>query len=232
RVAPGTVPDYNTDNSLLKLLGVLEATSLGADRELYEPASLQYVFPLTWLELYGPASPNSDQLDPTQQDVKTDFQKQNVHDFHLGDTRAVRGWAVVGDQRIPFLQLSYRAGPDSSLAQAAGSLGDAIGCAVSIGGGATATLRAPYDEQSARYVVELWGRSGDGLRSLVDSRGVAALDAGVIQPRPDLVKGGGVDFDRVTVDGADLRAVAPQHAMHPVLPLYVDVRWSAGTDGG
>src|SRR5439155_16700076 len=77
----------------------------------------------------------------------------------------------------------------------------------------------------------LWGRPGDGLRSLVDGRGVAALDAGVIQARPDLVRGGGGDFDRLAVDGRDLRGLSPDHAMHPVLPLYVDVRWSAGADG-
>jgi len=232
RVDPGTTPAYDVDNPLQRLLAVVEDVRLSAAREVYDPCSIQYLFPLTWLQLYGPSAPNSDQLDPAQQDVKTDFQKQNVHDFHLGDTRAVRGWAVVGGQRLPFLQLSYRAGPDSALAQAAGgTLGGAIGCTVHIGG-ASATLRAPYDEESARYVVELWGRSGDGLRPQVDARGGAALDAGVVQPRPDLVPGGAGDFARQAVDGQDIRGVSPQHAMHPVLPLYLDVRWSAGADGG
>jgi mannose-6-phosphate isomerase-like protein (cupin superfamily) len=230
RVEPGTTPAYDTDNPLLRLLGVVEQARLAAAREVYEPASLQHLLPLDWLQLYGPSAPDRDQLDPARQDVKTDFQKQNVRDFHLGDTRAVRGWAVVGGQRIPFLQLSYRAGPDSALARAAAGLGSAVGCTLSVNG-ATAIVRAPYDEDSARYVVELWGRQGDGLRALVDARGAAALDAGRIQARPDLVQGGAGDFDRLAVDGQDLRGVSPRHAMHPILPLYVDVRWSAVPDG-
>ena len=231
RVEPGTTPNYDADNPLLRLLGIVEQMRPVAAREVYEPASLQYLLPLSWLQLYGPSGGNADQLDPTQQDVKTDFQKQNVSDFHLGDTRALRGWGSVGGQRIPVLQLSYRGGPDSALAQAAGNLGASIGCSVSIAGGQSATLTAPYDEESDRYVVELWGRSGDGIRSLVDARGLAALDRGALQTRPDLVQGSGSDFRRENFNGGDLRGVAPQHAMHPVRPLYIDVRWTANADG-
>ena len=107
--------------------------------------------------MWGPGAPETDNLDPAQQDTKTDFQKQNVRDFRLGDTRGVRGWAVVGGQRVPMLQLSYRAGPDSALAQGGASLGDAIGLVVSVRGGQPVTLRAPYDAESGRYLVELWG---------------------------------------------------------------------------
>jgi hypothetical protein len=236
RVEPGTTPPYDADNPLLRLLGVVETTRLAAAREAYQHGSLQYLFPLTWLQLWGPSAPATDVLDPAQQDNKTDFQKQNVRDYHLGDTRAVRGWAVAGGQRLPMLQLSYRAGPDSALASASaaggGQLGDTIGLVLSVPGGPAATLRAPYDAESGRYLVELWGRSGDGLRDLVDDRGKAALDAGLLQPRPDLVPGGPDDFARERVDGQDLREVSPAHAMHPVRPLHVDVRWTAGADGG
>lgn len=231
RVEPGTTPPYDTDNPLLRLLAVVEASRLAAAREAYEHGSLQYLLPLTWLELWGPSAPASDVLDPAQQDVKTDFQKQNVRDFHLADTRALRAWAVAGGQRLPVLQLSYRAGPDSALTQAAGQLGDAVGLVLSVAGGPSVTLRVPYDAESGRYLVELWGRSGDGLRDLVDDRGKAALDAGLLQARPDVVQGGPDDFRRERVDGQDLRAVAPQHALHPVLPLRLDVRWTASPDG-
>jgi mannose-6-phosphate isomerase-like protein (cupin superfamily) len=129
------------------------------------------------------------------------------------------------------LHLSYRAGPDSARASAGAQLGDAIGLVLSLPGGPAATLRAPYDAESGRYLVELWGRSGAGLRDLVDDRGKAALDAGLLQARPDLVLGGPDDFARERVDGQDLRGVSPRHAMHPVLPLYLDVRWTAGADG-
>lgn len=232
RVDPGVVPPYGDDNPLPRLLGLVEQTRLVAAREVYEPTSLQYLFPLGWLELWGPSAPNSDQLDPRNQDDKNDFQKQNVRDYHLADTRAVRGWAVVEDQRLPFLHLSYRAGPDSVLAQSAGSLGDAIGCTLQIQGGPQTTLRVPYEPESGRYAVELWGRTPDGLEDHVDARGKAALDAGLLQPRADLDIGTADDFTRAALDGTDVRQVSPRHIMHPVLPLYVDVRWSAQADGG
>lgn len=231
RVRPGTVPPYDDANPLLRLLTVIEGTRLAGAREVYEPASLQFLLPFHWLELWGPSAPHSDLLDPAQQDLKTDFQKQNVRDFHLADTRAVRGWAVVQDTRLPFLQLSYRAGPDSRLAQA-GPLGPAIGCTVSVRGGPAFLLRAPYEPESARYVVELWCRSPSGIRDHVDDRGRAALDAGLLQVRDDLGLGTGDPFTRAALDQRDVRSVAPQHLMHPVLPLHLDVRWSASPDGG
>lgn len=232
RVDPGTTPSYDDDNPLLRLLTLVEQTRLIAAREAYDYASLQYLFPLTKLTLWGPSGPNENQLDPAQQDVKTDFQKQNVAGFQLADTRAVRGWAIVADQRVPFLHLSYRAGPDSALSRTGATLADAIGLSLSIRGGPAVTLRAPYDEESARYVVELWGTPHDRLRDLVDARGTAAYDAGMLQGRPDLVEGAGNDFDRLALDGKDVRGVATQHLMHPLLPLHLDVRWTQQPDGG
>jgi mannose-6-phosphate isomerase-like protein (cupin superfamily) len=231
RVDPGTTPPYDNNNPLLRLLTLVEQTRLIAAREAYDYASLQYLYPFTWLQLWGPSAPNQDQLDPTQQDVKTDFQKQNVADFHLADTRAVRGWGIVADQRVPFLQLSYRAGPDSVLAQS-GALGAAIAVTLSVRGGPVVSLRAPYDEESARYVVELWGTQQDRLRDRVDARGAAAFDAGLLLGRPDVVEGAGNDFDRLALDGKDVRGVSPRHLLHPVLPLYLDVRWTQQPDGG
>lgn len=233
RVDPGKGPDYDCDNPLLRLLRLVESSRVMGEREHYDAASAQYLFPLTWLEVYGPSGGDADQLDPTRQDNKTDFQKQNVRDFHLGDTRAMRGWAVTDGWRGPFLQLSYRAGPDSALAKAVGgTLSDVIGCVVSIGGRPPVTLRAPYDAQSARYVVEVWGHPGDGLRDSLGPRGQAALDAGTLVARPDVVQGGADDFDRDALVEQDVRNVSTGHAMHPINPWYVDVRWTAGADGG
>ncbi|MEU7040926.1 hypothetical protein AB0A77_07685 [Streptomyces varsoviensis] len=231
RVEPGKPPDYESANPLLKLLGLVERSRLAAEREAYEAVSLQYLFPLRWLELYGPSAPDQDRLAAEEQDVKTDFQKQNLRDFRLGDTRAVRGWAATDGWRGPFLQLSYRGGPDSELWRAAGRLGDAIGLTLSIGGGEAVRLRAPYDEESDFYTVELWGRGGDGLRERLGERGKSSLDTGLLQPRPDLLPGGAADFDRDGLDGQDLRSVSARHPMHPVNPLHVDVRWTADADG-
>lgn len=231
RVAPGTTPNYDAGNTLVRLLGVLEAVNLAADRENYDPTSLQYLFPLTWLQLYGPAAPNSDVLDATQQDVKTDFQKQNVADFRLGDTAAVRGWATSASGRVPFVQLSYRGGPDSALSSKA-QLGATIGCVVSIPGGPSATFAVPYDPISDRYSIELWGQDGGALGAALGPKGQASLAAGTLVGRPDVVLGSASAFTREQLDGADLRGVAPQHAMHPVRPYFVDVRWTANADGG
>lgn len=51
RVEPGKPPDYDSDNSLMRLLGLVEQTVLAAERQHYDADSLQYLFPLGWLEL-------------------------------------------------------------------------------------------------------------------------------------------------------------------------------------
>src|SRR5262249_38473068 len=120
RVAPGTQPNYSANNPMLKLLGLMERVQFAAEREFYFMGQAQYLFPFDFLELYGPAAPNADVLDPMRQDDKTDFQKQNVRTFNTTDTHLVRGLATAGDWTGPFLRLSYRGGPDSRLSAAAG----------------------------------------------------------------------------------------------------------------
>jgi mannose-6-phosphate isomerase-like protein (cupin superfamily) len=232
RVEPGTSPDYDRDNSLLALLSVVEKVRFAAERECYEPDSLQHLLPHSWLELYGPAGPDAENVDPASQDNKTDFQKQNVRRFRLADTQASRGWATAGGWRGPFLALSYRGGPDSALAESGAQLGDAIGCVVSIPGRGEATLRAPYDAETDRYTVELWGLDQGQLAGSLGARGQASVQSGRLVGRPELVSGGAADFDRMGVDGRDMRGVAPSHTMHPILPHYDDVRWTAQPDGG
>ncbi|MGI9064256.1 MAG: cupin domain-containing protein [Pseudonocardiaceae bacterium] len=232
RVEPGTSPDYDSGNSLLALLAVVEQGRLAAERECYDPGSLQHVLPLSWLELFGPAAPDQDQLDPAQQDNKNDFQKQNVRSFRLADTQAVRGWAAAGDWRGPFLSLSYRGGPDSALAESGAAVGDVIGCVLSLPGRPETTLRVPYDPDTDRYAVELWARSQGELAGPLGERGQAAVEAGRLLGRPDLVSGGADELARPAVDGRDLRGVSPEHTLHPILPLYLNVRWTAQPDGG
>ena len=232
RVEPGTSPDYDRDNALLNVLAVTEQVRFAAERECYDAGSLQHLLALTWLELWGPSPPETDNLDPASQDTKTDFQKQNVRRFRLADTQAARGWAAAGDWRGPFLALSYRGGPDSALAESGATLGDAIGVRLSIPGRGEATLRAPYDAESDRYVVELWGRDQGELSGPLGARGQAAVQSGRLIGRPDLVSGGAADFERMAVDGRDMRGVSAGHTMHPILPLYLDVTWTAQADGG
>ena len=233
RVAPGTTPNYDRDNPLLKLMTLIEGQELAAGREFYIASSLQYLFPIRHLALYGPSAPNTDVLDPAGQDVKTDFQKQNVEDFVTADTRLVRGMVQVGAWSGPFLRLSYTAGPDSVLAASSGAPGATIKLYLKVGAVAsTQLIPVPYNTVSNRYEVELWSFNGGfDLASSLDNKGRAALGRGEILMRPDLIQGAGDDFNRDQMDGRDMTTVAPAHALHPILPLAIELAWAneAGT---
>jgi mannose-6-phosphate isomerase-like protein (cupin superfamily) len=232
RVEPGSTPDYDTGNPLDRLLTVVQSVRLAADRECYAPSGLQFLLPHTWLALHGPSAPNTDVLDPRQQDFKTDFQKQNVADFRLGDTQLVRGWALAHDWTGPLLHLSYRGGPDSALSAASGHrLGDRVRLHLEIEGGGSGELDAVYDPASHRYVAELWGYPDGDLAARLGPRGQESLGRGVLQARPDLARGAADAFTREALDGRDVREVAPDHVLHPVRPLRCHLRWST-PDGG
>ncbi len=228
RVAPGTTPDYDRDNPLQKLSRIVGRSRLALGREHYTSELLQHLVPFDHLELWGPQAPNSDVLDPAQQDAKTDFQKQNVRDFHSGDTELVRGWAHVEEQAIPFLHLSYRGGPDSRLSTAAQhALSREIKLWLRVGGAMTPELvTVPYNPSSGRYELELWGAIDEAGLSRLDDRGKAARERGEIQVRPDLIRGSASDFSRAAIEERELAQIAPEHAMHPVLPLHVELAWA------
>jgi hypothetical protein len=121
-VRPGTTPDYNQNNPMVRLLQLVESAQLAAGRESYPFDELQFLFPVRSMILYGPSAPDSDVLDPTRQDNKVDFQKQNVTSFDAADTQIIRGVAAAGGWSGPFIRLTYRGGPDSVLANKAGNL--------------------------------------------------------------------------------------------------------------
>lgn len=228
RVPPGSSPDYNANNPLLRVLGLIERVQLAAEREFYLAEHLQYLIPYEWLELYGPSQPNQDVFDPAQQNDKTDFQKQNVRSFRTTDAHVVRGLASVANWTGPFVRLSYRGGPDSILSQRANhQLGKRIKAWVKIGDTATNSLiTVPYNDASDRYEVELWGFPGANLAGQLDDKGLAALQRGEIQVRNDLVKGSVNDFRREILSDLYLVDVAPGNSMHPVLPLHIEVAWT------
>jgi hypothetical protein len=226
-VERGTTPDYDAQNSLLDLVDAVEWVELAASHEYYLAEHLQYLFPFRNLSLYGPSGDDQQNLDPRQQDNKQDFQKQNVQGFLLTDTYLLRGWAVVGDWTGPFLQLSYRGGPDSLLSRAAQHrLGDRIRAWVRVGDAPPATLTVPYNPITDRYEIELWGYPGDDLAARLEGKGHAAFERGGIVARPDLVRGDASAFARPGVDGKPVHDLAPEHAMHPIRPLHVEVAWA------
>lgn len=232
RVTPGTTPDYDSGNSLLKLMGLVENVMLAVGREHYDADQLQHLFPIRSLELYGPQGGDADITDPARQDNKTDFQKQNVRDFVTTDALLVRGIVTAGDWSGPFLRLSYVGGPDSELSKAAGApLGDKIGLWLKVGDTATTIpLPVPYNLSTHRYEIELWGYPGNDLRSELDDRGKAAFDRGELAVNLELVRGNIANFSREALDSRLVSDIAPTDTMHPVLPLSVELAW-ATADG-
>jgi mannose-6-phosphate isomerase-like protein (cupin superfamily) len=228
-VKPGTTPDYNHDNPLFKLTGLIEAQVFAADRECNARGRNQFLFPIKSLSLYGPGGGDAGLLDPTQQDNKTDFQKQNVTDFVTAETRIIRGLVQIAGRAFPFLRLSYTGGPFSILAGAAGGkLGPRIKLYLAVGAAHTSqSLSVPYNDRSDRYEVELWGWTGSvaDLRAALGERGRTALDSGELVVTPNLVQGGADDFARENVDGLDTTQVAPNHTLHPMLPLRLSLAW-------
>jgi len=237
-VTPVDQPNYNANNPIWKLAEAVERVELAAEREAYLADSLQHLFPFDKLELYGPSSGGP--LSPTQQENKNDFQKQNIRSFLLGDTQLTRGWATAGDWTGPFLQVSYRAGFDSKLSQAAEhDLNDAIRLWIKVGDTATPQpLRVPYNDRSDRYEIEIWGYNGNAdLRSLLDGKGQAAIDRGGLIAAPQLVRGGIANFQveqlqavasgqQQSLEALRLAKLNTDHAMHPILPLHVELAWA------
>ncbi|QPK65204.1 cupin domain-containing protein [Methylomonas sp. LL1] len=232
QVPPGTSPDYNRGNSLLKLMGLMERTQLAAEREFYLTEHLQYLFPYDFLELYGPAGSDGNITAPEQQDNKEDFQKQNIRDFRATDTSLLRGWVAVGDTVIPFVRISYRSGPDSLLSQAANhNLGANIKLYLRVGNLQTSQyIVVPYNEVSDSYAVELWGFSGPNLRNLLDAKGRDAFDRGELIARGDLIKGTLADFNRNGLDNRNMFDVSPDNSMHPIKPLHLELAWTSNDE--
>ena len=224
-------PDLDATNPLLKVLNLVERVELAAERECYLMESAQYLFPFDSLVLSAPNPPREWIRDPEQQDDKTDLQQQTILDFQAGDTYLMRGWARAGDVTVPFIRVSYRGGPDSRLARAARyHPGAHIQLWLKVGNAALSSpVRIPYNTASDRYEIEFWGFTGSDLGARLDTKGRAAVDAGTLVARPDLVPGDPADFLRERVGDRDLVEVAPQSAMHPVLPLRVELAWGDAT---
>lgn len=235
---PNARPNYDQNNPIWKLVKVLEATTLLADREHYLPETLQHLFGLESLALLGPSGDDRDRKDPRLQDVKEDFQKQNIYDFVLSGTEITRGFARVGDWVGSFLRIAYV--PRSPLVGSDGVFpGDSVRLYLKVGENETGPdyLVVPYNADSARYEIELWAHSGGDLAAQLGPRGGDAVARGALVARPDLVHGEFKDFVGAPFDEAranaraagqsvDMMARAPNHTMHPLRPLRLELAWT------
>jgi mannose-6-phosphate isomerase-like protein (cupin superfamily) len=227
-VQSGATINYYQNNPLLIAASWVEQVQLAAEAENYLGDQLEYLFPIESMELWGPSGSDHAVLDPTRQDNKTDFQKQNLKSLRIGDARLVRGWATVNGWTGSFLRVSYEGGPDSRLARASGGkLGPSIKLFLRVGAATTASLlTVPYNPDSDRYEIELWSYPAQDLRSQLDEKGVAAIDRGELIVRTDLVKGARADLAREGKDGIPMTQVVPSHTMHPMLPLSIELAWA------
>jgi len=226
-VPPGTRLDFTRQNPLQRLADLVTKVCLAAERHAYLTEHTQYLFPYESLELTGPEGAQWQDLDPTRQDDKADDQKQLVRGFCTADAFLARGWVTAGDWTGPFLRVSYQGGPDSRLSAAANhQLGPAIKMWLKVGDRATAEfLTVPYNPETNRYDVELWGYPGNDLTHHLDDRGRAAQDRGELLQRPDLIQGTLADLSSDEAGDRVVSQVAPSHTMHPLLPLSLEMAW-------
>lgn len=231
RVPAGQTPNYNNSNPLLMLADLIEDMRLAVDREWYPRDGLQYLFPIASMEIYGPQGVDADLLEPERQDNKTDFQKQNLSSFALAPTQFVRGWVSTGSWTGPFLRVSYQGGPGTPLWDlCGGSPGTPIRLWIKLNDRPCAQpLFVPYNPESGRYEIEIWGYQGPDLRTILRDRSLAALNSGGLHVDPFLVTGNPDDFALEKVQDLDLRMVSPECTMHPILPLHIECAWAHST---
>ncbi|MEI6945795.1 hypothetical protein V9K67_01260 [Paraflavisolibacter sp. H34] len=225
--------NYNTQNPSQKLMRAMEDAYFFAEHlHCYQADSFQFLFPYSDLQLWGPAGIDMDNLNPVNQDNKTDFQKQNIKDFLLTDTFLVRGWVNIDGVARPFLKLSYTGGPDSLLSSFSGhKLDSFIFLHLKVGNNeAPDLIKVPYNNDTNRYEIEIWTHPDfNALRNQLSDKGKAALQAGNLIVRNDLVKGQKSDFDRDNLADRNMYEVAPENTMHPIRTLRVEFAWTDHT---
>jgi mannose-6-phosphate isomerase-like protein (cupin superfamily) len=226
-ITPNSSPDYDRNNPLTKIGHLIETTTFASERQHYLPDSLQYLFSVDQFEFYGPQGGDSQVLDVTKQDNKTDFQKQNVRTFTTGDTLAVRGLATAGDWLGPFIKLSYQGGPDSKLSILSNhQIGSHINLWLKVNSQSIETpIRVPYNPDSDRYEMEIWSCQPDIFNGLSE-KGQNSVKRGALLFNDELVSGSTADFARYKLTELPVKKVASEDAMHPINPLRLELAWS------
>jgi hypothetical protein len=242
-VPQGTSPNYDKDNPVWLLARMVEEVSLAAGREHYLADSLQYLFPLASVALYGPTGDDWNVRDPRRQDNKNDFQKQNIREVVLEGTHLVRGYARAGDWTGSFLHIAFTPSEESPLLGLGGAFpGDVLKLFLRVGDATTGgdLLTVPYNPASHRYEIEIWSGGGN-LEGLLGPTGRNSVARGGLVVRPDLVRGSlgsfqGPDFDQVRDEakrqgqGVTMFDYASDHTMHPLRALRLELAW-ANADG-
>lgn len=247
---PGTAPNYNKNNPLWHVIDAVAGLELQADREHYLGEHLEHLLPIAALAFYGPSGNDFEVRDPRLQDNKNDFQKQNIYELRLTGLQLARGYARAGDWTGSFLHLSYRPVPGSPLLEADGTYrADHVLIFLQVGEASTGAdlLTVPFDPKTGLYSLEVWAFPGGDLRERLGDKGRAAVDRGAVVARPDLVRGDLAAFEGPDYDALRDQAraqngavtpfdLAPDHTMHPLRPLRLELaltdptrtRWEPG----
>jgi mannose-6-phosphate isomerase-like protein (cupin superfamily) len=239
-VPAGEIPPYDANNPLMRMVRETQRLQLAAERENYYHDSLQFLFPYRDLALYGPAQGPPEISDPVAQNIKTDFQKQNIADFRLADFHLARGFVSAGDWSGVFLKICYRHTPSTLLSQRSGGApGASIKAWVRVGATvAPALIDLPLNPLTNCYETELWSFDGDNLAALLGPRGQDALRDKLIQAQPNLIKGSLADFEGDQIDKLrdglnrqrqswQLLEHSPDHCLHPVRPLPIEIAFNS-----
>jgi hypothetical protein len=234
---PGTAPNYDKNNPIWRIVQAVEGVELAADREHYLPDTIHHLFPIRSLAPFGPSGDQWQVRDPRQQDNKNDFQKQNIRELILTGTQVTRGFAQAGEWIGSFLHISYVPSPDSPLLGPDGLYrSDTVRLVLRIGSGQGQMLTVPYNTLTDRYEIELWA-IGDDFSGMLGPKGMESFRRGALLGRPDLVRGGMGDFRGTHFDnayaavryasGLQLFDYVPDHTMHPLRPLHVELAWNS-----
>ena len=213
RVQPGTSPDYNADNPLLRAAAARRAGAACRRARAYLTEHLQYLFPLEQLELYGPqrwrrrharsdAAGQQDRL-PEAERPRASVARHAARARLGGGGRLDAGRSSAS---------SYRGGPDSRLSEAANH-SSAPAIKLLARGGSAATPRAAdraVQRASDRYEIELWGYHGRDLSAPVwdhGARGPRARRADrAARPRARQL----ADFERDELEDRDVLDSSPR----------------------
>lgn len=249
RVRPGVPPpDYSKNNPLWRVVRAVEDSRLAAGRGFYRPESLQYLFPFRDLELHGPSGMVFDEATVTARDLiaasdfKDDFQKQNIAGFRFCESAVLRGYVQVGDESFPFVRVAYAVSDRSPIRKAGKDTTDHLKLHLRVGNTPSSRLlRVPYCKATGRYELEIWGCPYPDVAPMIDQAGRDALARGELLIDAGLIKGSLSDFQGVLFhqereaavrDGQPLNlwSRAPEHAMHPLRPLRIELAWASADE--
>ena len=225
RVDPSTPRDYDKDNALLALLRRRREGPPRRRARVLRPGDAAAPPAAHVPRAVGPVAAGHRQPRPQdagQQDRLPQAERPPLHARrHAGRARLGGGGRLA--RPVSLADLPRRAGPRAVARPPAGS--SATRSAASWR--STGARRRRCARRTTPRPTATSSRSGAATRAACATRSARAGRRPSTSARSSAgrtsSRGGTADFERMAVDGKDMRGVATQHTMHPILPLYLDV---------